>query len=85
MIVTYGRRCPQGYLPAASVETEDEARALIARCCERVYVTTIAREEWMAQELHIEQTLENLYAFGARLEAEYLQMKEEQESKHDQR
>jgi len=28
----------------------------------------------MAQELHDEQNLENLYAFGARLEAEYQKM-----------
>lgn len=29
---------------------------------------------WMAQELHDEQTLVNLYKFGARLEAEYQKM-----------
>jgi len=32
---------------------------------------------YMAPELHDEQTLDNLYAFGARLEAEYQKMLKE--------
>ena len=79
MIVTCGRRCPKGYLPAGSVETEEEAHELIARCCEQVYVTSENRMAWMAQELHAEQTIENLYKFGARLEVEYQKMLAEKE------
>jgi hypothetical protein len=73
--------CPSGHLPAGSVETEADAEELIARCCERVIVTEEHREAWMAQELHDEQTLENLYKFGARLEAEYQKMLAERANK----
>jgi hypothetical protein len=70
-VVVYGRRYPEGYLPAFSVDTEAEARELIERCCEPVYITEERRFGHVAPELEEEQTLENLYAFGARLKAEY--------------
>ncbi len=74
--MTYGRRCPKGSLPIFSVETEEEAEALISRCCEQVWIGPEHTElAWLAQELETEQTLENLYAFGKRLAAEYARMK----------
>jgi hypothetical protein len=74
VVVTYGRRCPKGYLPAASVETEADAEELLRRCCETVYVRSEGRTGYVARELEREQTLDNLRAFGARLEAEYQKM-----------
>lgn len=76
MIVTYGRRCPEGHLPVASTETEAEAQELIARCCEQVFIASEGRTGYIAPELEREQTLDNLYAFGARLEAEYQRMRQ---------
>lgn len=46
-----------------SVDTEEEARALITLACE-----TNAAGEYIARELIEEQTLDNLIAFGERLE-----------------
>jgi hypothetical protein len=77
VVVTYGRRCPPGFLPAASVETEEDARELIERCCEMVTVGPSREVGFVAPELEEEQTLENLYAFGARLEKEYQTMLKE--------
>jgi hypothetical protein len=76
VVVTYGRRCPAGYLPAFSVDTEEEAQALIERCCELVWIDDVNTTGYIASELEEKQTLDNLYAFGARLEAEYVKMKE---------
>lgn len=71
MIVTYGHRYPKGFLPAASVETEADAELLLERCCEPVYIESTQTFGYIASELEKEQTIANLYAFGARLEAEY--------------
>jgi hypothetical protein len=78
VIVTYGRKCPPGYLPAYSVDTEDEARQLIERCCVQVWIDSQHTTGYVAQELEQEQTLDNLTAFGERLDREYKKMKEEQ-------
>ena len=59
----YGRTVDEGFLPVYSVDTEEEARALLATACE-----TDLQGEYIARELVEEQTLENLYAFGKRLE-----------------
>jgi hypothetical protein len=75
VIVTYGRRCPEGHLPVFSVDTEEEAKTLIARCCELVFVDSLNTTAYLAQELEAEQTLENLYKFGTRLEKEYAKIK----------
>ncbi len=56
------------------MQTEEEAKELIERCCEPVYVTSEQRFAYAAQELVEEQTLKNLYAFGDRLETEYQKM-----------
>lgn len=64
-------------MPVASVDTEEEAQELIARCCELVWVDSENRAGYLAPELEQEQTLENLYAFGARLEKEYQAMLQE--------
>ena len=81
MIVTYGRKCPKGFLPAASVETEAEAEELLSRTCELVTTGKERRPAYIARELEQEQTLLNLYTFGARLEAEYQKMLAEEDGK----
>lgn len=83
MVVTYGTVCPAGHLPVFSVDTEDEVRELIARCCEQVWVGRglFVRLGYVANELEAEQTPENLYAFGKRLAAEYVRMKGEDDGK----
>lgn len=62
MIVRYGRTCPEGYLTVYSVDTEEEARLLIATAC-----PMNLDGEYYAPELAGDQTLETLYAFGDRL------------------
>lgn len=61
--MTYGRTCPKGYLAVYSVDTEEQARRLIATAC------PLARDGsgYYAPELANEQTLETLSAFGDRL------------------
>lgn len=61
----------------ASVSTEAEAEELLSRCCERVTTGLELKLGYLAPELEHEQTLDNLYAFGARLEREYQRMKAE--------
>lgn len=77
----FGRKPPRGHLIAASVDTEQEAKQLISRCCEPVTYGPQRKPGFLAQELEREQTLDNLYAFGARLEAEYQKMLAEKEGK----
>ena len=62
-MVTYGRMCPDGYLPVYSVNTEEDARLLIATAC------AMAKDGSgsYAPELAAMQTLETLSAFGDRL------------------
>ena len=60
----------QGFLPVFSVETEEEAVALLTMACPRNL-----DGEWVARELAEEQTLENLYAFGDRLRVLYEKLK----------
>lgn len=61
----YGRSVPidDGFLPAFSVNTEAEARQLLTLTC-----PTNRDGDFVAPELAREQTLENLDAFGDRLE-----------------
>jgi len=72
VIVGYGRisGMPEGALPVFSCDTEEEARALLNRTCPKNY-----RGEFVAPELAEAQTLENLYAFGDRLQKAYDIMK----------
>lgn len=58
-----------------SVDTEEEAEELISRCCELVTYGPTYEIGYLAQELEKDQTLENLYAFGERLNSEYQKMK----------
>ena len=62
----FGRKCPNGFLPIFSVNTEEEARALLLAACPRNLAG-----EFVAPELAEEQTLPNLYAFGKRLRGVY--------------
>lgn len=67
--MAYGRR-PKGSLPIFSVDTEEEAKALLIMTCKRSLDGKL-----YAPELAESQTLENLYAFGDRLRAAYRRMK----------
>ena len=69
MIVRYGRTVDKGFLPVFSVNTEEEARQLLVMTC-----SIDLASQFVAQELVTEQTLENLYAFGDRLEAAFNQL-----------
>lgn len=61
----------EGFLPIFSVDTEDEARELLALTCPRNL-----DGEYVAPELAEEQTLDKLYSFGDRLRRAYEGMKE---------
>lgn len=61
---------PEGFLPVFSVNTEEEAQRLLMLACKRNYAG-----ELIAPELAQEQTLDNLWAFGDRLEGLYKAMK----------
>lgn len=61
---------PEGTLPIFSVDTEEEAEALIVLTCPRNMAGA-----YVAPELAQEQTLENLYAFGDRLRKGYALLK----------
>ena len=69
MIVGYGVTVPSGSLPVFSVDTEEEAKALVALACE-----TDAAGYHFARELADEQSLENLQAFSDRLSATWVKM-----------
>lgn len=58
----FGRSLPRGHLPVFSVADETEAHELIVLACPTNY-----RGEYFAPELAREQTVKNLFAFGARL------------------
>lgn len=62
-----------------SVNTEEDARELLSRCCEPVTYGPERTPGYLAQELEQKQTLSNLYAFGRRLDAEYRKMLAERE------
>ena len=64
VIVGYGRGpIPEGALPVFSVETEKEATSLLALTC------PINQDgDYVAEELAMEQSLDNLAAFAYRLE-----------------
>ncbi len=57
---------PAGSLPVFTVQNSDEARKLLTLACPLNY-----RGQYVAPELAQEQTMENLEAFGARLEQLY--------------
>jgi hypothetical protein len=71
-VVRFGRTVPieDGFLPIFSVDTEEEAKALLILTC-----SSNMAGEYIARELAQEQTLENLYAFGDRLRAGYERIK----------
>lgn len=58
-----------------SVDTKEEAEELLAMSCELVTYGKDYKVGYLARELEQEQTLENLYAFGRRLKANYRKMK----------
>lgn len=62
MIVHFGPKCPRGDLPVFSVADEEEARALLVSAC-----GTTLSGQFFARELVVEQTLDNLSLFSARL------------------
>lgn len=58
----FGPKCKDGCLPVFSVATEKEARSLLVAAC-----GTNMDGEFVAKELVMDQTLENLRAFSDRL------------------
>jgi hypothetical protein len=73
--VRYGRgAAPDGMLPIYSVDSEAEAKALLVVAC-----PTNLRGEFIARELAEHQTLENLWAFGERLERTHKWMQKRKE------
>lgn len=64
----FGPKCPPGFLPIFSVNTEEEAKALLVLACPM----TDDGRAYFAPELRMEQTLPNLYAFGDRLRDVYV-------------
>ena len=63
MVVRYGTVCPEGFLPVFSVCCEDRAEQLLIAACPRNL-----DGEFVAQELHQEQSLERLEDFSTRLD-----------------
>lgn len=63
MVVGYGRSWPKGSLPVFKVPTEEDARRLIVFACQ-----TNKDGEHVAEELVLEQNLDNLELFSKRLE-----------------
>lgn len=66
----FGRTVERGFLPVYSVDTEEEAKALVVMSCKRSM-----NGEMIAPELAEEQTLERLAAFGDRLRGLHQMMK----------
>ncbi len=64
----YGRSVEDGFLPVMSVDTEEEAKSLLTLACQTNY-----EGEHIARELVADQTMENLSAFGQRLDDLYHQ------------
>ncbi len=70
VIVRYGRKVPVGYLPAFSVDTEQEALDLLVFTC-----STNVSGDFIAKELVRERTLDSLDEFSKRLADAYAVMK----------
>jgi hypothetical protein len=68
--VRFGRTVEDGFLPVYSVDTEEEAIQLLTAAC-----PTNVQGDYLAPELVEEQTIDNLFAFGRRLEKMHKQMK----------
>jgi hypothetical protein len=71
--VRFGTKCPDGFLPIFSVNSEEEAKRLLVAACSRN-----RDNEFIANELAEEQTLDNLYAFGDRLREIYARIKKDE-------
>ena len=69
MVVRFGRIVEPGFLPVFSVDTEEDARLLLASTCKLNY-----HGEYVADELIETQSLDNLYAFGDRLKRTWEQL-----------
>jgi len=74
--VSYGRSCPEGFLPVYSVDTEEEAKMLLIAACDRGL-----DGQFVARELLHEQTIPNLLAFGERLHSVWLKIKLHQQKR----
>lgn len=66
-MVRYGRSADDGFLPVASVDTEEEAKALLALTC-----PVNEEGEYVSPTLAQEQTIERLFEFGKLLERVYV-------------
>jgi len=63
VVVRFGPKCEDGFLPVYSVADEEEAKALLTLAC-----STNMHGEYIAKHLAVEQTLENLEAFSTYLD-----------------
>jgi hypothetical protein len=70
VLVAFGPKVPRGSLPVFSVADEEEARALLTQACPKV-----RRDEFVAEELVAEQTLDNLMRFSHRLAVHHDRLK----------
>lgn len=70
MVVTYGRKCPEGFLPVFSVDSEQEAIDLLTLTCPKN-----AMGQWFSRELAMNQSLETLDSFSDTLHEAYELMK----------
>jgi hypothetical protein len=62
VVVGFGTVVPDGSLPVFSTDTEEQAKLLLASACE-----TNLKRQYIAKELVLDQTLENLEMFSDRL------------------
>jgi hypothetical protein len=61
--VRFGPKCPDGFLPVFSTDTEEEAKRLLVLCCD-----TNLDGEFVARELVMKRDLDSLEAFSDRLQ-----------------
>lgn len=69
-MVRFGRSCPDGFLPAFSVDSEEEALQLLTLAC-----PLDQAGNFVARELAQTQTINNLVAFSHRLAEAYYRLK----------
>lgn len=75
----FGRTVERGFLPVFSVDTEEEAERLLVAACQ-----TNMWGDFVAEELVRDQSLENLYAFGRRLERIWTKIKERDREREEE-
>lgn len=72
-MVRFGPKCERGCLPVFSVADDEEARELLNESCPK---NGNRPDEWVAPELHEEQTLTRLFDFSDRLAKNHERLRE---------